>query len=348
MLKKYRIRLCLAAVGFAAFVAVFLFRRSLGGIRSAVVPAVSRFFESFTAGEFILVFAPFIVVLTFIWMALKDGKDGIKSWLVTMLAIIMLLAPFLGITLMSNYTSPTLSERLGILKKPVSAAELESLCEFLAGEMNELAPSLPRDANGSLTEQAEVDARVSVRDAYIVLGWEYPFFSQKVGIPKTTVIIGKAMSWCDVSGFYFPLTCEGIVSSDTLPSHLGFTLAHEAAHVFGVGLEDEANFAAFLCTRASQDQRLRYSGVINAYVFAFNALYGEDPKAAARISDGLCREAVKDLYDLDEHVKKYMGSVTQKAGDAVNDAYITFTGQPAGIESYGMVVDLLLWWYSNQ
>ena len=99
---------------------------------------------------------------------------------------------------------------------------------------------------------------------------------------------------------------------------------------------------AFLVCTMSDDAYVRYCGyadVINEVMSklsaADSALYAE---AYAQMPEELKREyaAYSEFFD------KYRENVAAEVSGAINDAYITSHGQPAGIQSYGLVVELVV------
>ena len=63
-----------------------------------------------------------------------------------------------------------------------------------------------------------------------------------------------------VLGAMGPFFAEAQVNEDVLPEQYPFTMAHEFAHLLGVGSEAEANYFAFLVCMQSDSDAMRYSG----------------------------------------------------------------------------------------
>ena len=64
------------------------------------------------------------------------------------------------------------------------------------------------------------------------------------------------------------------------------TICHELSHLRGFMREDEANFIGFLACIGSEDPEYRYSGYLSGWIYAGNALAGEDYEAY-RQSEGV-------------------------------------------------------------
>ncbi len=117
-------------------------------------------------------------------------------------------------------------------------------------------------------------------------------------------------------------------------------MCHELGHSLAVAGEDEANYCAFLACRASDDPLFRYSGYYNAFVYCFNALYDEDPKAAESLWELVSDEMKHDCNVHVAHNQQYEGPA-QQIGEAANNGYLELMGQE-GVKSYGLVVDYLI------
>jgi hypothetical protein len=118
--------------------------------------------------------------------------------------------------------------------------------------------------------------------------------------------------------------------------------AHEMAHQRGVVTEDEANFIAFLVCLTSDDPFIRYAGCMDVY----QDVAGSLASASSELYTKLCAEAPEEIgrefYAYSVFFDKYRENVAADVTDSVNNAYIENHNQPAGIKSYGMVVDLVV------
>jgi len=297
--------------------------------------------------EWVILLLPAAVGLLAVAPWVADGKAGLLRGLSRLLVLCSALTLLFTVNLGVRYKAPPLSEQLGLTVEQYTPGQLAEVTGILLAEVNRLAPQLPRDEAGELKNaDFETQAR-EVLSAYGALSERLPFFSRTVQAPKHTRILGKVMSYFGIAGVYVPFTAEAVVSSDSVASHIPFHAAHEAAHAFGVALEDEANFAAALCCFSSKDNLTCYSGYLNAYIYCSNALCSADLEAAQKLGGQLCPEAVADIRALNAHLAKYETPV-KRVGDAVNDAYIKATGVPDGVQSYGRMVDLLIAWYAQQ
>ncbi len=249
---------------------------------------------------------------------------------------------------MVQHSAPALADRLGLEVELYSQAQLEEFGYYAAEQVNRLAEQVSRNDGGDCDFGSFRALSQAVEAEYETLAADCPVFDvPRPGPVKRSLLGGRIMSLVDLAGYYFPWTGESIVSSDVVDSHIPFDIAHERAHALGLGPEAECNFAAWLALKDSADVRLQYSAWFNAYIYVSNALYRQDREASAALAQTLCDPARHDIQVLNTSLARFEGPLN-RAGNAINNAYIKSTGQPDGVRSYGKVVDLLLAYYLAQ
>lgn len=271
------------------------------------------------------------------------ARDGCKLCCFASLCVFLFMSLF-----MVQHSAQPLAERMGLETQLYTQSQLEEYAAFAAEKVNALAVIQPRNDAGECDFGSFRELSRQVTAEYETLAEAYPVFDvPRPGQVKRSFLGGRIMSLFDLAGYYFPWTGESIVSSDVVDSHIPFNIAHERAHALGIGPEAECNFAAWLALKDSADVRLQYSAWFNAYIYASNALYKQDRQASAAVGQLLCTEAKQDIRVLNASLERFEGPLN-KAGSAINDAYIKSTGQPDGVQSYGKVVDLLLAWHFSK
>lgn len=249
---------------------------------------------------------------------------------------------------MVQHSAPALADRLGLKVELYSQAQLEEFGYYAAEQVNRLAEQVSRNDEGDCDFGSFRALSQAVQAEYETLAADCPVFDvPRPGPVKQSLLGGRIMSLVDLAGYYFPWTGESIVSSDVVDSHIPFDIAHERAHALGLGPEAECNFAAWLTLKDSTDVRLQYSAWFNAYIYVSNALYRQDREASAALAQTLCDPVRHDIQVLNASLARFEGPLN-RAGNAINNAYIKSTGQPDGVRSYGKVVDLLLAYYLAQ
>lgn len=246
-----------------------------------------------------------------------------------------------------NYMRPSLYQRmdLSIEKRPVE--ELNALCIKLASSAGEARAQLKEDENGVFTFEAGYKKEFSkIPAAYRLLSADQPIFSGAV-YPAKGVRLSEGMSYGGISGIYIPYTAEANVNIDQPPLLIAASAAHETAHYLGVAREDEANFVSYLACTYSLDASVRYSGTMLALINSANQLYKCDKQLYDTLVSEYYSEAMlRDIADYNKYWGAYEGPI-EEAVDNMNDTYLKFNKQEDGVNSYGMMVDLLLAYYAS-
>lgn len=240
-----------------------------------------------------------------------------------------------------NYQAPSLARQLGLEVRPRSPEELTQTAQILLAQANELADQVPRDEQGAFLPLDFDRTAQQINGQYQRLGQQYPLY--QTSLPrraKRSLALRPLMPWVGIAGYYFPFTAEPTVGQ-TAPTHLAYNIAHELAHSLGVAPEDEAGFSAYLACIEAEDPALRYSAALNGYIYASNALYSLSPELSAALSGQANENLRRDIRALNDYLRQFQGPV-QQAGNKINDAYLKSNNQPAGVRSYGDMVDLLI------
>ena len=241
-----------------------------------------------------------------------------------------------------NYHTDSFQDRSGIVARQGTVAELRELTQRFAAELADAADDVPRDENGvfSADRRAILDAAPAVMaDAFDT----FPTLRMDDVAPKAFVN-SPVMSAMDFTGFYFPYTGEANLNMDAPAAFLPSTTIHEMAHQRQIALEQECNFVAVAVCCRSDDPLFRYSGLLMGYVHLSNALYRNDRGAYDAIVAGLPDTVRADLRANNEYWAANHTAFTD-ASQKVYDSFIKSNGDPNGVKSYGMVVDLLLAYY---
>ncbi len=316
------------------------FLSRLGNFLSGLFP--------FSVGEILLYIGVVAgLILLVIWIRSIFRQKGrrpsvILEGLVNLLCAASLLFCSFTLNCGINYNRLSFAETSGLDVSPSSRQELIRLCESLVQELKVVRSQVQEDENGcmvsslsSLQTQGE-----EARNAFAGLQQEYPLLTGGYGNPKP-VLASRWLSWCNITGIYFPFTFEANVNVDVPPYSIPATMCHELAHLRGFMREDEANFIGYLACCRSASPDFRYSGYMLAFVYANNALFSADREEASRIYDDLPEGCKRDLAQNSAYWKQFEGPV-KEISQSVNHAYLQANGQEEGVKSYGRVVDLLL------
>ena len=284
------------------------------------------------------------VLTAFVFLSLRRRRlrDVAARWLIDGLSLVGLVYWVFLIVWGFNYYRLPLSQLAGLTPSPASQQELIAVCERLIGKANELRASCREDEGGvadfaysqperlrSALEQATV--------GFTVAGQVYPFLRGDFSAPKA-VAASEVLSYLGISGIYFPFTAEANINTTLPQPFLPFTMCHELAHQGGFAREDEANYIAYLTCRLHPDETFRYSGYLQASVYLWLAVEGEE---AERLRGLFSPGVQRDLAAHREWRRRY-ATFLSAASSRINDAYLKANGQADGVRSYGRMIDLIL------
>ena len=138
-----------------------------------------------------------------------------------------------------------------------------------------------------------------------------------------------------VSGVYAAFTGEPNVVLPSAPTRLPFTVAHERAHLAGVGPEDAANHIALLTVWRSERPEVRYSGWLALWTYLRVDSRGRHPGV------------VRDLRAIRRFLAEHRGREAPQVWRAY-DRYLKAHGVKEGRRSYGRVARLALAWLARE
>jgi hypothetical protein len=232
-----------------------------------------------------------------------------------------------------NYYRKPFSSYLS-LDGEMTGEDLKALCRWLTEKVNlAYADSMSDPESFSDMGKKGVQAMESLSEEYTSLSGFYPR-------PKP-VFISWILSVQQYSGVYSPFTVEANYNRDMISYNIPHTICHELSHLRGFMREDEANFIGYLACLDSESADFRYSGYLLGWIYAGNALAGEDYTLYKELYEALDDGVKKDLNENSVFWDKYEGKAAE-AANKVNDTYLKANGQPEGVKTYGRVVDLMI------
>ena len=240
-----------------------------------------------------------------------------------------------------NYARPALSVTMGLNVEDRPVEELESLCESLAKNAAALRTKVNENDQGVFVLPQGYQAEFKkIPAAYEALNGNLHLFLSDATVAKG-VYYSQGLSYAGIAGIYFPFTAEPNVNVDQPALLLLSSAAHEMAHFMGIAREDEANFMAYLACINSDDPAIAYSGVMLALIHCSSKLYDADYDKYAALYASYSDAMKRDLADYNTYWDAFEGPIEETMNE-VNDNYLKFNKQETGVQSYGMVVDLLL------
>lgn len=248
-----------------------------------------------------------------------------------------------------NYYRYSVTEYLGLEVKKSSATELYEVCKILVNDMNESRSKMDKNAANAavLSDKNRYETSDAARDAYKKLGEKYPVL-KGTDIKNKPLVSSRLFSYFLTTGIYIPYTFESNINVDVPEYTIPATMCHELTHSRGFMREEEANFLGYLACMYSDRADFNYSGSIMAFNYCFEKLYDADKALAKEIAAMCDKGIVVDMTIESQYWDKYWNTPTAEAGDAVYDGYLQANGQQSGIKSYGLMVDLLIAYYTQK
>lgn len=232
-------------------------------------------------------------------------------------------------------------------------SQLKDLYSLLIEKANALAEEVDRDGNDCFIYNGDVNSES--RKAMKKAGEDFP--QLKGYYPKAKpILFSYFMSQSHLSGIYFPFSLEANYNDDMCGTNLPETVCHELAHLKGFIQEDEANFISFYATtQCSDDVNFQYSGYLEALEYVHNQIYNGNMTDAYYLTDNISDKVRRDWFKFlpenywEENQKKEV-IPTEKVSTVSTtalDTNIKMNGRTEGIETYSLMVELLLDYYYN-
>ena len=337
--------LCLALERLLPARAVTRWLLPISRLLSIPIKWVSSFVP-FALLEVLLLALPLFAVALLLWDKFgpkaaarpepPEEEGGLFEFLSLALTLFGVMMTMFQVTLGFGYHQVPLAEQLAFPDTAVTAENVAQTAQLLA------ARAAQTRSDADYTNRTVSGYGRQLRAVYRRLAETYPVYRGYAARPKPA-LLSVGMSYLGVGGLYSPFTCEAIVSTDCTEPALPFTVAHELSHSLLVAREEEANFSGFLACISSDDAALQYSGYFTGLLYTCTAYYNADPEGYREFLSTLDEGVRSDLAAYSKHVSQYRGWANDLQSD-VNDLFLKSNGQKAGVESYGLMVDLLVAW----
>ena len=330
-------------VGFAEW-----FNRTVGAAMRASLAFLTSWLP-FSLSEMLILSVPVLLVLLSIY-AYRKRCETWKSVFVFMGCILSAFSVLFSLFVFSfgaGYHTAPLEQRLGYEAVNVDESSLYETSLWLVEELNAAADGIQYAENGfSVMPYDRKTMNAHLIAAYRPVCEAYPFV-QRMNSRVKPVLVSRLMSYTHITGVYTYFTGEANINVDFPDYTLPYTAAHELAHQRGIARENEANFVAFLVTAASSDAYVRYSGYLNLFEYVSTALYYENAERYKEVVGLLDPRVLEELRAFSDFFDTYRNAAIAELSGAVNDAHIKLNGDKAGIDSYGLVVDLAVAYYAR-
>jgi hypothetical protein len=249
-----------------------------------------------------------------------------------------------------NYNRKGIADVMGLEVKEPTESELINIVTDLADKAGKVRNDLSSYEDGQgvfrLPDKA-AGIRYQARDAVKELSESYDEFDGYTPLPKL-VFFSEYMSKIEITGVFCPFTMEANVDADIPDYSIASTMCHELAHLHGYIREDEADFISYYACVNSDNEIVRYSGLMSALIEAGNALAETDMDAYTQIRARYPDAVNRDLADNSSYWAQFDEKPAAITANSVNDAYIKMSGDSNGVISYDLMVNLLAAQYRKQ
>ena len=159
--------------------------------------------------------------------------------------------------------------------------------------------------------------------------------------PVKKSIFSTPLSYMGFSGYINPFTLEANINYNIPDISIPVTISHEIAHQIGYAFEDEANYIAIETLSKSKNNYLRYSGNLMAVQYLLGEIKKTDNEIQKHYINELNAGVIKNIHDKKEYYLKYQNKY-ESFFKKNYDIFLKNNNQKAGINTYSLVVDLLI------
>ena len=268
------------------------------------------------------------------------------SWVVLIVCLIMTL----NCTIL--YHASTFSEQYyGEEDGDYTLEELIAVRNLVVEQCNALAVEMQRDVNGDILFTG--DMKTEAINAMQKLGKQYDQLDGYYPPPKP-LATSDFFSQQYIAGYFFPFSMEANYNNVMYITNYPVAMCHELAHLRGYIYEDEANFISFLACIQSEDKFFQYSGYLSVLYYLDNDFYHavgdgkywEQPRILPQVHEDNIFLKQEDWDRIEEEAVVDTETVNE-ISDEFTDTVLKANGVEDGMISYSRVVELLLWYYSD-
>lgn len=311
---------------------------------SSPIRQISAYFTSilpFSLAEILVISIIPLVLVLLIYLIISILKKKFKIFCCSAAMFVMILSSVYILNFGLNYYRKPIEENLNVERVAPNAKEIISTCNILINEIEKLLPEIDFKENGASKNPhsfSETDKLVNY--GYTALRKNYNFFSD-INVKSKKILLSKIMTYTHISGMYMPFTSEANINTNYPDYVVAYTIAHEKAHQRGIAGEDEANFMAFLSCMSSCDPYLEYSALMSMLDYYLSALYKTSEQDYVRVIESCDKKIIGEMYSYYNFFEKYSDSKASQIASDVNDVYLKAQGQNSGVQSYGLVIELM-------
>ena len=147
-------------------------------------------------------------------------------------------------------------------------------------------------------------------------------------------------------GYINPITLEAHINYNTPMFNMPTTISHEIAHQLGYSAENEANFIGIVSSINSKNEYIKYSGYALGLKYLLNEVFKRNKNEYKLLRSTINKGVLKNYEQANQTWLKFKNPLEKYFKKSYN-IYLKANNQTRGIESYNLVVNLLINNYSN-
>ena len=283
----------------------------------------------FSVGDLILYSGS---VLGLILLIRQFRRKGVRTFKIVVKALLWIYLVF-QLSWGLNYSRLGMSSQLNLSVEKYSREELDSLVLALHHRLW----AVSKDST-HIFQFHGIDRRhlkESIHQQYKAVESKFPWLSvQPMSLKQN--LPGKWQGYSGYAGYINPFTGEAQVNFHGPAFTLPFTIAHEMAHQAGFGNEREANLAAWLVLKESEEPAHQYSTYYSLFHYAVRELALSDSARANlfyRNVPEIVKESRREIWLFQQQYENPFQPIL----DQTYAIYLRSNNQPEGLGSYDRV-----------
>ncbi len=239
-----------------------------------------------------------------------------------------------------NYYRLPLNKALG-LKESHSLTELKIFTEELILATNSMHRNLMPDTTLAVAiPYTKMEFFDKTLEGYDDLQHQIPGFAYHRSSLKLS-LFSTLLSYMGYGGYLNPFTNEAQVNALLPPFRFPVVAGHEIGHQIGYSAENETNFVGYIVTLNNRDPYLKYAAMAYALSYCLNEIYKRDQSTFHLYYAELNAGVQKNYEEMNTFWESYANPLEPVFKSFFN-SFLKVNNQPAGLQSYNMVVSLLV------
>ncbi len=239
-----------------------------------------------------------------------------------------------------NYYRQPISKTLG-LKQGISQEELVDFVEHLIEKTNDIQFQLSTDSTAMIkipyTKNEIFEMTIA---GYANLKKQIPFLVYDPPSLKKT-LYSTALTYMGYGGYLNPFTNEAQVNGKLPNFRFPVVSGHEIGHQLGYSAENETNFIGYIVTANHKDLYFKYSAYTYALSYCLGDIRQQDEAVFQKLYGQLNVGIKKNFQEMATFWQAYENPM-EPVFKSVFNSFLKANNQVAGIQSYNLVVALLV------